>query len=152
MNDWRVFTLRYLMRTFSVCLTHTWSHSHIHSQMLLVSYTNYVQIILWGFQLCQHSYCCTWPKNTQHSYHALFFLYKNKFYKNIEAQHHQRGWKFNGNLRINNGKVEAQGNFKYSYQIKRVYITTNSRLFPKWPWVHLPLSRIVFIISEIYPI
>ena len=79
----------------SVFDLHMRSHSRIHSQMLLVSYTNYAQTILWGLQLCQHSYCCTRPKNTQHSYHALFFLYKNKSYKNIEAQNHQRGWKFN---------------------------------------------------------
>ena len=78
----------------SVFDLHMRSHSRIHSQMLLVSYTNYEQTILWGLQLCQHSYCCTRPKNTQHSYHALFFLYKNKSYKNIEAQNHQRGWKF----------------------------------------------------------
>ena len=82
----------------SVFDLHMRSHSRIHSQMLLVSYTNYVQTILWGLQLCQHSYY---------------------------------------NYAINNGKVEAQGNFKYSYK-KRVYKTTNSGLYPKWPWVHLP--------------
>ena len=120
----------------SVFDLHMRSHSRIHSQMLLVSYTNYEQTILWGLQLCQHSYCCTRPKTHNiHIMHSFFFIRIN-----LIRILRLKITREDGNLRINNGKVEAQGNFKYSYK-KRVYKTTNSGLYPKWPWVHLPFSR-----------
>ncbi len=51
--------------------------------------------------------------------YTLFFYkepFTNKFYNSIEAQNHQRTKEIE-----ENGKVEAQENFKYSYKIKRVY-------------------------------
>ena len=136
--DWLpAFHRHYLMRAFSVCLIYIWDHileSILRCCWFLIqimnklSYgvSNFANTVIAAHGLKTHNI---------HIMHSFFFIRIN-----LIRILRLKITREDGNLRINNGKVEAQGNFKYSYK-KRVYKTSNSGLYPKWPWVHLPFSR-----------